>query len=259
MKGHKRPGGFLVCPTPESSTPAEIAASELFPASPPVTPTRPRRSLIDKVSHSPSPAPTMDMPSHPPPLTPPRTLPRTRIEPSFEIPERGPWYRRNPNWEGSTPPPQQAPRASSLVPTVLVDDDGNTVQGSVDGNNCEEEKDDEESVDPNSCAYCLIARSEDVSKLLKDAAKQGMYTRVAKGPMNLHKDAEKAGEDTRVLVASHNPEFAKFLAAGMKLVSPPMKPAETILATKGDLLSIGVVGGIIGGLFVLMMFLLASC
>src|ERR1700733_1174937 len=106
MKGHKRPGGFLVCPTLEISSPADIAASEPFPASPPVTPARPRQPPIDKFSHSPSPAPAMDGPSHLPLLTPPHTLPRTRIEPSFEIPERGPWYRRNPNWEGSTPPPQ---------------------------------------------------------------------------------------------------------------------------------------------------------
>ena len=74
----------------------------------------------------------------------PQQPPSATLTAAFEFPTAGPWHWRNPNWEepnsASAPPPPppsavkltlrtrgSTPGGASLAPTVLVDDDGNTI------------------------------------------------------------------------------------------------------------------------------------
>ncbi|KAF8897943.1 hypothetical protein BD779DRAFT_1796487 [Infundibulicybe gibba] len=75
--------------------------------------------------HPPSP------PTSPPPKklsrTPPALGPPQYVAP--EAPQQGAWRRRNPNWTQKSPQRARFPSpAGSLVPTVLVDEDGRTIK-----------------------------------------------------------------------------------------------------------------------------------
>ncbi|KAF9462012.1 hypothetical protein BDZ94DRAFT_1262215 [Collybia nuda] len=109
MAGHKRSQGHLVCP--DWSTDSKTFST--LPASPPLTP--PRSSTPQTPPRTPTPIS-------------PKASPRS-VAP-LVMPETGPWHRRNPNWRTPSPPLRPPSPIGSLVPTVLVDDDGNTIQGS---------------------------------------------------------------------------------------------------------------------------------
>jgi hypothetical protein len=231
MKGHKRPGGVLVCPIPENDSITKDTTIPPLSASPPVTPPRRSQTPVEKASQSPIPALGT---SRSPPLlpTPPPTLPRSRIDPSFVIPERGPWHRRNPNWEESTPPPERPVlRAASLVPTVLVDDDGKTVQGSDDGNNrgdveMDDDDNDGRDIDPfytsvrrpkEPVVSIWSTKREDIQGLRDEAASVAVYTGVMRSPVKFKIEGESAGayapsaEGSWLVVASRNPELVKLV------------------------------------------------
>ena len=128
MVGHKRVQGSPICPQKLSSL-----------VSPPQSPTR---------------APTVQTP-----LTPFEFIP----DPAFYTKmECGTLRRVNPNFVDKKVPIPELLRlsaASSLVPTVLVDDDGNTIRGSNDGvppsddeeDDEDEEDEEEDDEDEESC------------------------------------------------------------------------------------------------------------
>lgn len=127
MAGHKRNQGHTVCPdwSADSKSP-----SPSLPASPPLTP--PRSLAVKTPPRSPTPTSTA-------------VSPRSPVR--FDMPEAGPWHRRNPNWHSPSPPPRPPSPVGSLVPTVLVDDDGNTVRGSEYASEAEWEDDGDEDND----------------------------------------------------------------------------------------------------------------
>lgn len=101
MQGHKRENNSPVCPTRRSPY-----VSRDFPAAP-----------FLKARSS----------------TPEQPKPRVSESP-FVVPPLGVTLRRpNPNWQAETVTPlRHVSPAGSLVPTVLVDDDGNTIRGAED-------------------------------------------------------------------------------------------------------------------------------
>ncbi|TFK43924.1 hypothetical protein BDQ12DRAFT_675805 [Crucibulum laeve] len=107
MAGHKRVQGFPVCPErkPDISSPSPAHTS--IPTSQPST----SKELK-------------------PCVNPQRTNP---IFSSIDIPQEGPFHWRNPNFVDKQNPLFEPPPSpsQSLVPTVLVDDDGRTIRGSV--------------------------------------------------------------------------------------------------------------------------------
>ncbi|KAF8231366.1 hypothetical protein L208DRAFT_1398987 [Tricholoma matsutake] len=221
MKGHKRPGGITVCPSPQSST------TDSPPAHLPATPPRRVQSPIEKASHSPTPALATSKVEHPLLPTPPPTLPRTHMDPSFVIPEKGPWHRRNPNWEGNTPPPERlVPRAASLVPTVLVDDDGNTIQEYHEDNKLDDHEEVSRNIDPFDASIprpgepvvrIYSTKREDIQHLVDKATKSGIYTGMMRNPVKFQIGAESScahessAEDSWLLVESRNPELVKLV------------------------------------------------
>lgn len=74
-----------------------------------------------------------------PPPSPPRGRSPARVSnnAAFGIPASGPFRRRNPNWTEPAPRPlhHDPSSACSLVPTVLVDDDGRTINDALSTEN----------------------------------------------------------------------------------------------------------------------------
>ncbi|KAL0950059.1 hypothetical protein HGRIS_010066 [Hohenbuehelia grisea] len=128
MAGHPRVMGTPIC---RSKSPVKRqrdtnASQGYVPPSPPFTP-------------DPSPA------RHSAIFTPPPRAGSERQQanefPVVAIPPTGPWHWRNPNWDPSSELPRTpVSRSPSLVSTVLVDDDGNTIRG--DDSDEEEEVED---------------------------------------------------------------------------------------------------------------------
>jgi len=160
MAGHKRQQCF--------------PGSPVTPPSPPASPHRPRST---PGQHDTSNLPTGIVPH----------------EASFVIPQHGAWHRRNPRWV-DPPPPRMPSPTGSLVPTILVDDDGNTVASSVgnddDGENSEVESKSTTSAQVTDILYELSKpivtifsiKSEDIPKIRDAAATVGLHTGVVHTP-----------------------------------------------------------------------------
>jgi len=130
MAGHRRHDGYPICPPgPKPFKTRESASPSL--GSPPPTPPRQYERSPSSSGKGPNQA-----------SNPPQQLPPAAFTASFEFPSAGPWHWRNPNWEEPNsappaPPPsavkltlrtrEPTPGGASLAPTVLVDDDGNTI------------------------------------------------------------------------------------------------------------------------------------
>jgi len=252
MKGHKRPEGRPVCPITTTASTESWLLSPLCLSS---------RSATENANHSPTDTSVPD----PRPTT-PRTLPSNLIDPPFVIPETGPWHRRNPHWEGSTPPPEQPlPRASSPVPTVLVDDDGNTIRGSDDGHNPDVVigNDDSGDVDqlhaspremmePVLCIYSVQPR--DIGRFCNEATKMEVYTNMMRSPVRSQRRAaaQDSGahgsptEDPWWLVTSRDAELVKLVVDSQEhraMQDLLIKSSAVKWVTRFQLILTGVVGG----------------
>jgi len=146
-------------------------------------------------------------------------------------------------------------RAASLVPTVLVDDDGNTVQGSRDGDNFKDvETDDDDSgdVDPSFrrsmepviCIYS--AKHEDLQHLSNEATSMGVYTGTMRNPVKFKLEAERAdayalsAEGSWLLVVSRNPEFVKLVVD-----SQEHQPTNVMWVTNEQMIVNGLVSAVV--------------
>ncbi|KAF8638573.1 hypothetical protein AX17_002115 [Amanita inopinata Kibby_2008] len=131
MEGHKRARGSPVCPNATEGTPSWEPSSE--PLSSPSPPPKPLTRVTPERHRHPIKLPESSS-------KPIKASEPLKLRAPVVIPENGPWHWRNPNWVESPPPPPRLPSpVASLVPTVLVDEDGNTIRGSKCGSDDDEE------------------------------------------------------------------------------------------------------------------------
>ncbi|KAF8632322.1 hypothetical protein AX15_001944 [Amanita polypyramis BW_CC] len=119
MEGHKRnTRGSPICP----SIPSGKNSFDGYPSEPPLAQSSPatKPQIADDARRATTPHP---------PVPPLKTLQSPSPRPALVIPETGPWHWRNPNFVERPRPPLRPPSPiASLVPTVLVDSEGNTIR-----------------------------------------------------------------------------------------------------------------------------------
>lgn len=248
MAGHKRQDGGMICPT--SVSPSLDCSSG---------PTPPRSF-----------SPESDSPSlASPPLTPPRRVnpelpadpqPTRGLrfdEPSFTIPETGPWHRRNPNWDSPMLKPVVPPSpVASIVSTVQVDSEGNTVKGSVDGDAWEDD-DDTETVSSSTSTIMdrvakanhrvvsiVAAKRNDLSRFRGSAARRGVFAGLIRFPMNKVRGTR---ENTWYMVLGRNQDMVNHVIDSQQMIMPgvmqDLDPEGPRMTTFLHLILAGIVGG----------------
>ncbi|RDB19930.1 hypothetical protein Hypma_012945 [Hypsizygus marmoreus] len=260
MAGHRRQDGFPVCPVRVKSSPSSSPSLSSRPS--------PERRVSPSPSFLSRPGSLMS-----PPPTPPRkniSNPHHNISAynhlareQVVIPESGPWHWRNPNWTGSPMLLSRAPSpVGSLISTVQVDDDGNTIRGNCDGETSEWENDDDDCATVVSTTSSFIDRvvetskrvvsivgtkRSDVTRVRQAAARHGVHAGLIQLP--LKRSSGPGKEDSWLMVLGRSRKVVKHVVDTQQRSMP---------GVMGDLRAEGprmttflqlVLAGFIGGCF----------